>query len=64
MADRKNQADLTTTERRDFVDAVLQLKRSGRYDEFITTHNGGGATYVGGFEILREPPVDRPIILL
>lgn len=31
---------------------------------FITTHNGGGATYVGGFEILREPPVDRPIILL
>ncbi|MEU6706113.1 tyrosinase MelC2 [Streptomyces wuyuanensis] len=39
MADRKNQADLSATERRDFVDAVLELKRQGRYDEFITTHN-------------------------
>ncbi|MFF3764139.1 tyrosinase family protein [Streptomyces sp. NPDC001922] len=39
MADRKNQADLTATEKRNFVDAVLELKRSGRYDEFISTHN-------------------------
>ncbi|MEU6064824.1 tyrosinase family protein [Streptomyces sp. NPDC047082] len=39
MADRKNQADLSATEKRDFVDAVLELKRQGRYDEFITTHN-------------------------
>jgi hypothetical protein len=31
---------------------------------FITTHNGGGATYVAGFEILRDPPIDRPVILL
>ncbi|PJJ06529.1 tyrosinase [Streptomyces sp. 2333.5] len=39
MAVRKNQADLTATEKRNFVDAVLELKRSGRYDEFISTHN-------------------------
>ncbi|AWN25813.1 MULTISPECIES: tyrosinase family protein [Streptomyces] len=39
MADRKNQADLTATEKRNFIDAVLELKRSGRYDEFISTHN-------------------------
>jgi hypothetical protein len=31
---------------------------------FITSHNGGGASYVAGFEIVREPPIDRPIILL
>ncbi|MEU9482077.1 tyrosinase family protein [Streptomyces decoyicus] len=39
MAVRKNQADLTATEKRNFVDAVLELKSSGRYDEFISTHN-------------------------
>ncbi|MFG3346598.1 tyrosinase family protein [Streptomyces sp. NPDC048018] len=35
---RKNQRDLTSAERRRFVSAVLELKRSGRYDEFVRTH--------------------------
>ena len=39
MTVRKNQAALTTDEKRRFVDAVLELKRSGRYDAFVTTHN-------------------------
>ncbi|OEJ23562.1 tyrosinase [Streptomyces agglomeratus] len=39
MTVRKNQAHLTPTEKRNFVDALLELKRSGRYDTFVTTHN-------------------------
>ncbi|MFF6872359.1 tyrosinase family protein [Streptomyces sp. NPDC007910] len=39
MTVRKNQATLTTDEKRRFVDALLELKRSGRYDAFVTTHN-------------------------
>ncbi|MEU9480391.1 tyrosinase family protein [Streptomyces sp. NPDC048191] len=39
MAERKNQADLSSAEKRDFVDAILELKQQGRYDEFVTTHN-------------------------
>ncbi|MFJ8386456.1 tyrosinase family protein [Streptomyces sp. NPDC094438] len=39
MAVRKNQADLTADEKRRFVAALLQLKRDGRYDAFVTTHN-------------------------
>jgi len=39
MGVRKNQRDLTAGQKRDFVDAVLELKRSGRYDEFVRTHN-------------------------
>ncbi|MFR9798450.1 tyrosinase MelC2 [Streptomyces sp. MS06] len=39
MTVRKNQATLTPGERRRFVAAVLELKRSGRYDAFVTTHN-------------------------
>ncbi|MFI2371638.1 tyrosinase family protein [Streptomyces sp. NPDC018833] len=39
MTVRKNQAELTSTEKRAFVDALLALKRSGRYDSFVTTHN-------------------------
>ncbi|MFF9195184.1 tyrosinase family protein [Streptomyces sp. NPDC014779] len=35
---RKNQRDLTSAERRRFVSAVLELKRSGKYDEFVRTH--------------------------
>ncbi|GGU29854.1 tyrosinase family protein [Streptomyces lavendofoliae] len=35
---RKNQRDLTAAERRKFVGAVLELKRSGRYDDFVRTH--------------------------
>ncbi|GGT52810.1 tyrosinase [Streptomyces purpureus] len=35
---RKNQRDLTRTERRKFVAAVLELKRRGRYDEFVRRH--------------------------
>ncbi|RZU49139.1 tyrosinase [Krasilnikovia cinnamomea] len=39
MGVRKNQRDLTTTEKRAFVNAVLELKKRGRYDEFVRTHN-------------------------
>ncbi|MEV7176112.1 tyrosinase family protein [Kitasatospora sp. NPDC093679] len=39
MAVRKNQATLTAKEKRDFVDALLQLKRLGRYDAYVSTHN-------------------------
>ncbi|MGC3003510.1 tyrosinase MelC2 [Streptomyces sp. G35A] len=39
MTVRRNQADLTTEEKRRFVAALLELKRSGRYDTFVTTHN-------------------------
>ncbi|MFC9794006.1 tyrosinase family protein [Streptomyces sp. NPDC127584] len=39
MTVRKNQATLTADEKRRFVAAVLELKRSGRYDAFVTTHN-------------------------
>lgn len=35
---RKNQRDLTSAERRRFVSAVLELKRSGKYDDFVRTH--------------------------
>ncbi|MEU8621915.1 tyrosinase family protein [Streptomyces sp. NPDC048623] len=36
---RKNQATLTAEEKRRFVAALLELKRTGRYDAFVTTHN-------------------------
>ncbi|MER8184610.1 tyrosinase family protein [Kitasatospora sp. NPDC094015] len=39
MAVRKNQSALTAAEKRDFVDAVLELKRLGRYDAYVSTHN-------------------------
>ncbi|MFF6774688.1 tyrosinase family protein [Streptomyces sp. NPDC012637] len=39
MTIRKNQATLTADEKRRFVAALLELKRSGRYDAFVTTHN-------------------------
>ncbi|MFD9129085.1 tyrosinase family protein [Kitasatospora sp. NPDC059571] len=39
MTVRKNQSTLTAAEKRAFVDAVLQLKRSGRYDSYVSTHN-------------------------
>ncbi|MEU2237431.1 tyrosinase family protein, partial [Streptomyces vietnamensis] len=35
---RKNQRDLTGAERRKFVAAVLELKRTGAYDRFVRTH--------------------------
>ncbi|WP_229832566.1 tyrosinase family protein, partial [Streptomyces purpureus] len=39
MTVRKNQALLTAAEKKRFVDAVLELKRNGQYDTFVTTHN-------------------------
>ncbi|WAU81691.1 tyrosinase family protein [Streptomyces sp. Qhu-G9] len=39
MTVRKNQADLTADEKRRLVAAFLELKRAGRYDAFVTTHN-------------------------
>ncbi|MFD6276453.1 tyrosinase family protein [Streptomyces sp. NPDC060209] len=38
MHSRKNQRDLTRTEKKRLVDAILELKRSGRYDDFVTMH--------------------------
>ncbi|MET9497136.1 tyrosinase family protein [Streptomyces sp. NPDC006552] len=35
---RKNQSALTKTEKKRFVDAVLAVKRTGRYDDFVRTH--------------------------
>lgn len=35
---RKSVRDLTEDERRDFLDAVMQLKESGEYDEFVKQH--------------------------
>ncbi|GGV32839.1 tyrosinase MelC2 [Streptomyces spectabilis] len=39
MTVRKNQAQLTADEKRRFVNALLALKRDGRYDSFVSTHN-------------------------
>ncbi|MGW6963118.1 tyrosinase MelC2 [Streptomyces zaomyceticus] len=39
MTVRKNQAALTADEKRRLINALLELKRSGRYDTFVTTHN-------------------------
>ncbi|MFD3518238.1 tyrosinase family protein [Streptomyces sp. NPDC058657] len=38
MHTRKNQRNLTRTEKRRLVAAILALKRSGRYDEFVSLH--------------------------
>ncbi|GAA3004987.1 tyrosinase family protein [Streptomyces fulvorobeus] len=38
MYDRKNQRNLTRTEKRRLVGAILELKRSGRYDDFVLLH--------------------------
>ncbi|WP_406151330.1 tyrosinase family protein [Streptomyces sp. NBC_01012] len=38
MYSRKNQRDLTRTEKKRLVDAILEVKRSGRYDEFVDLH--------------------------
>ncbi|MFD9634648.1 tyrosinase family protein [Streptomyces violascens] len=35
---RKNQRNLSSAERRAFVSAVLELKRTGVYDQFVRTH--------------------------
>ncbi|MCT9093079.1 tyrosinase family protein [Streptomyces sp. ASQP_92] len=35
---RKNQRNLTSAERKAFVNAVLELKRRGAYDTFVRTH--------------------------
>ncbi|MEV0318852.1 tyrosinase family protein [Streptomyces sp. NPDC050658] len=35
---RKNQSRLTGAEKRRFVNALLELKRKGRYDEFVRMH--------------------------
>lgn len=35
---RKNVSKLTRTERRRFVEALLELKRRGEYDEFVRVH--------------------------
>lgn len=40
MTVRKNQAALGPEEKRAFTAALLELKRTGTYDRFVTTHNG------------------------
>jgi tyrosinase len=39
MGVRKSCKNLSSTEKRDFVAAVLALKSNGRYDAFVRTHN-------------------------
>ncbi|MEU3313822.1 tyrosinase family protein [Streptomyces sp. NPDC048387] len=39
MTVRKNQATLTPDEKRAFVNAVLELKRTGIYDRYVNAHN-------------------------
>ncbi|MQS35402.1 tyrosinase family protein [Streptomyces katsurahamanus] len=39
MYTRKNQRNLTPAEKRRLVDALLTLKRSGHYDEFVRMHH-------------------------
>ncbi|MER7466705.1 tyrosinase family protein [Streptomyces sp. NPDC097981] len=39
MTVRKNQAKLTPEEKRAFVNALLELKRTGVYDRFVSAHN-------------------------
>jgi hypothetical protein len=34
------------------------------FQHFVTKHNGEGAKYVVGFDVLREPPLDSPPIFL
>jgi hypothetical protein len=31
---------------------------------FVTTHKGGGATYVAGFEVTRKPPLEKPVAIV
>lgn len=40
MTVRKNQATLSAEEKRAFTNALIELKRTGAYDRFVTTHNG------------------------
>lgn len=40
MTVRKNQATLSADEKRAFTNALIELKRTGAYDRFVTTHNG------------------------
>ena len=30
---------------------------------FVTTHRGGGATYIVGFDVTREPPLPIPFVI-
>lgn len=34
------------------------------YYHFLTTHSGGGANYTVAFDVLREPELERPVILV
>ncbi|MEO3976046.1 tyrosinase family protein [Streptomyces sp. CAU 1734] len=38
MYTRRNQRNLTRTEKRRLIDALLRLKRTGQYDEFVRMH--------------------------
>ena len=39
MITRKNVRSLTTAERKAFVDALLALKKNGRYDQYVHWHH-------------------------
>lgn len=51
MGVRRNVRDLDADERKRFVDAVLQLKANGRYDQYVALHkvqfDGGGPAHQG-----------------
>ncbi|GAA2920512.1 tyrosinase family protein [Streptomyces enissocaesilis] len=57
---RKNQRDLTRTEKKRLVSAFLELKRSGRYDEFVKLH---GRFYVSDGEDGPRPSHMSPSFL-
>jgi len=43
---------------------TLQPVVTDMYYHFITTHKGGGATYMAGFDVLRDPELEKPVIIL
>ncbi|GAA4907257.1 tyrosinase family protein [Streptomyces coeruleoprunus] len=58
---RKNQRDLSASERRRFVAAVLELKRRGRYDEFVRMHlDYYGADGDDGLRVAHMAPTFLP----
>lgn len=61
MYTRKNQRNLTRREKRRFVDALLEHKRSGRYDEYVTMHGRFFSTDIGdGLRVAHMTPSFLP----
>jgi hypothetical protein len=39
-------------------------RETGLWFHFTTTHKGGGANYVCGFEVMRDPPLEKEVIIV